>query len=37
VAISRLSTDRSGIRRVPEAEFNEILALVEKWLPKVSS
>lgn len=37
VAVSRLSVDRSGIRRVPEAEFNEILSLVSKWLPKVGT
>lgn len=37
VAVSRLSTDRSGIRRVPEAEFNEILSLLQKWLPKVGT
>lgn len=31
-AVSRLSVDKGGIVRVPEAEFNEVLALMLKWL-----
>lgn len=34
VAVSRLTPDKSGIRRLPEDEFNEVLALLFKWLPK---
>lgn len=33
VAVSRLSMDKNGKRRLTEAEFNEMLALVFKWLP----
>jgi mRNA interferase MazF len=33
VAVSRLSLDRTGKRRLPEAEFNGVLALLLKWLP----
>ena len=33
VAVSRLSIDQNGKRRLPEAEFNAILALLLKWLP----
>ena len=33
VAVSRLSLDRNGKRRLPELEFNDILALLFKWLP----
>lgn len=35
VAVSRLSPDGSGIPRLPEAEFNEILAKVLAWLPRL--
>jgi mRNA interferase MazF len=34
-AVSRLSPDKGGIRRLSEAEFNPILALMFKWLPKL--
>jgi mRNA interferase MazF len=34
LAVSRLSADKAGIRRMPEDEFNEILSLVLKWLPR---
>ena len=33
VAVSRLSADRGGIKRVPEPEFNAVLALLFQWLP----
>lgn len=35
VAVSRLSPDRGGIRRMEEAQFNPILAKLHEWLPKV--
>lgn len=35
VAVSRLSPDKNGIVRMPEAEFNEIIPLVLDLLPKV--
>lgn len=35
VAVSRLSTDKAGMRRLPEAEFNAVLTLLFKWLPKL--
>jgi mRNA interferase MazF len=35
VAVSRLSSDRGGIRRLPEDEFNGILAAVLRWLPRL--
>jgi mRNA interferase MazF len=35
VAVSRLTPDKIGVRRLPEAEFNPILALLFKWLPKL--
>jgi mRNA interferase MazF len=35
VAVSRLSVDGCGINRLPEAEFNPILALMLRWLPKL--
>jgi mRNA interferase MazF len=35
VAVSRLVPDKDGIKRMPEEEFNGILALVLNWLPKV--
>lgn len=33
VAVSRLSADKSGVKRLPEDEFNAILAILFKWLP----
>jgi mRNA interferase MazF len=33
VAVSRLSMDKNGKKRLPEPEFNQMLALVYKWLP----
>lgn len=33
VAVSRLLPDKDGIRRMPEDEFNSMLALVLDWLP----
>ncbi len=33
LAISRLTQDKRGIRRLPEDEFDEILKIVLKWLP----
>ena len=35
VAVSRLLPDKSGTARMPEAEFNDLLALVLAWLPKL--
>jgi mRNA interferase MazF len=35
VAVSRLSVDRDGIRRLPEAEFNGVLAVILEWLPRL--
>jgi mRNA interferase MazF len=35
VAVSRLSPDKNGIKRVPEAEFDEMLSLLSEWLPQV--
>ncbi len=35
VAVSRLTSDKKGVRRLPVAEFNEILALMFRWLPKL--
>lgn len=35
VAVSRLTSDKSGVRRLPEQEFNEILNLLFAWLPKL--
>ena len=37
VAVSRLLPDRDGIKRLPEVEFNELLALVLDWLPKLKA
>jgi len=34
VAVSRLLPDRNGIRRMPEPEFDAMLALILAWLPK---
>ncbi len=34
VAVSRLVPDKKGIKRLQEAEFDEMLALVLDWLPK---
>jgi len=33
VAVSRLVPDKSGMIRMPEAEFDEMLRLVLAWLP----
>jgi mRNA interferase MazF len=33
VAVSRLIPDKSGMVRMPEAEFDDMLQLVMKWLP----
>ena len=33
VAVSRLASDKGGVRRLPEAEFNEVLGLLFRWLP----
>lgn len=33
VAVSRLVPDKGGIPRMPEAEFDQLLALVLAWLP----
>lgn len=35
VAVSRLSPPKGAIPRLPVAEFNPILALMFKWLPKL--
>lgn len=35
VAVSRLTPDKSGIKRLPESEFNDVLMLLFKWLPKL--
>jgi mRNA interferase MazF len=35
VAVSRLSVDRTGVKFIPEREFNEVLALMYKGLPQV--
>jgi mRNA interferase MazF len=35
IAVSRLSPDGSGIPRLPEPEFNEILKRVLAWLPRL--
>lgn len=35
VAVSRLLPDRSGIARMPEDEFHELLKLVLEWLPTI--
>jgi mRNA interferase MazF len=32
LAVSRLSVGKAGMIRVPEPEFNEVLALMLKWL-----
>jgi mRNA interferase MazF len=37
VAVSRLSVDAKGIRRLSEAEFNDILGILFRWLPRLSS
>lgn len=33
IAVSRLSAHRDGIKRLPELEFNDILAILFRWLP----
>ncbi len=35
IAVSRLSSHRNGKRRLPEPEFNQILACLFKWLPVI--
>lgn len=35
IAVSRLTPDRGGIRRLGEAEFNGLLAVLFAWLPKL--
>lgn len=37
VAVSRLLPDKNGIRRLPDAEFNDLLRVALKWLPKPSA
>ena len=37
VAVSRLLPDKSGIVRMPEPEFDDMLRLVLAWLPKPSA
>ena len=37
VAVSRLIPDKNGIARIPEDEFNGLLALLLKWLPSIDS
>lgn len=34
VAVSRLTPDKGGIRRLPMEEFNDLLKLTLDWLPK---
>lgn len=36
VAVSRLLPDKGGIVRMPEDEFDDMLRIVELWLPKPS-
>lgn len=35
VAVSRLTSDKNGVRRLPVEEFNQILSLLLTWLPKL--
>ncbi len=35
VAVSRLTPDKRGIKRLPEDEFNKILRITLDWLPKL--
>jgi mRNA interferase MazF len=35
VAVSRLTPDKSGIRRLSEAEFKLLLEVLFRWLPKL--
>lgn len=37
VAVSRLLPDKNGIVRMPQEEFEAMLALVLEWLPKLPS
>jgi len=37
VAVSRLVPDKAGIRRMPAAEFDDMLRLVLAWLPTPSA
>lgn len=36
VAVSRLVPDKGGIRRMPEEEFDRLLALLFRWLPRLA-
>ncbi len=35
VAVSRLTLDKGGVKRMPEDEFHALLAVVLDWLPKL--
>lgn len=35
VAVSRLTPAKGGVKRLPEAEFDEVLKLLFQWLPKL--
>jgi len=37
VAVSRLTPGKGGIKRMPEAEFNEILSLLSNWFPQIGA
>ena len=37
VAVSRLLPDKSGVKRMPDGEFNALLKIVLDWLPKVKT
>lgn len=37
IAISRLLPDKSGIQRMPEEEFHDLLQVVMRWLPQLPS
>ncbi len=37
VAVSRLSVDRCGIKLLPKAEFDEMLSILDAWLPKIGA
>jgi mRNA interferase MazF len=34
VAVSRLSVDRRGIKRLTDVEFDEVIRLLLRWLPR---
>lgn len=36
VAVSRLSPDKNGIKRLTVEEFNRLLAIMYEWLPRLS-